>query len=136
MKNRAILFLVIGIFAIITSCSKSPSDMIVGEWRITNLQTTSDIPEDQLEAYNEQMEEMKKSSKIIFNEDGTFEQTILDETAKGKWNIDETGKILSKKNDDGNSENLTLSELTDNKMVTISKFDDITNTTTFEKVKK
>ena len=135
MKNLNYLLFIFAIIALFSSCSKNPSEMISGEWVIADLQTTSDIPEDQMEAYNAQIEEMKKSSKIIFKEDGTFEQTILDETTTGKWEISDDGKTLTKTSDSGDKETATIQELSDNKLVVVVEFDDIKNTTTFEKVK-
>ncbi len=135
MKNLNYLLFIFAILALFSSCSKSPSEMITGEWVIADLQTTSDIPEDQMEAYNAQIEEMKNSSKIVFKEDGTFEQTILDETTTGKWEISEDGKTLTKINDSGDKETALIQELSDNKLIVIVEFDDIKNTTTFEKVK-
>ena len=134
MKNFIALFLSITFLAIISSCSSSPADMITGEWQITDLQTTSDIPEDQMEAYKEQIEEMKKSSKIYFKADGSFEQTILEETGTGTWKVSEDGKILTT-DVDGNKEVKKIKELSSDKMVLVLEFDDNKTTTTLEKVK-
>jgi hypothetical protein len=134
MKNFIALFLSIAFLTIISSCSPSPADMITGEWQITDLQTTSDIPEDQMEAYKEQIEEMKKSSKIYFKADGSFEQTILEETGTGTWKVSEDGKILTT-DVDGNKEVKKIKELSSDKMVLVLEFDDNKTTTTLEKVK-
>jgi hypothetical protein len=134
MKNFIALLLTITFFAVISSCSPSPADMISGEWQIADLQTSSDIPEDQMEAYKEQIEEMKKSSKINFKADGSYEQTILDETSTGTWEVSEDGKTLIT-DVDGNKEVKKIQELSQDKMVLVLEFDDNTTTTTLEKVK-
>jgi len=134
MKNLSILILSIAILSFISSCSPSPSEMIIGEWKISDVQTTSDIPDDQMDVYKEQIEEMKKSSKIVFNEDGTIEQTILDETSTGTWSISKDGKTLTT-DIDGNKEVKKIKELTPEKMVLVLEFDNNKTTTSFEKVK-
>lgn len=129
--------ILIGLFSIllISSCTKSPAENIVGEWKITDIQTTSEIPEDQLEAYKEALDGMKESSKMVYNADGTYKKTISEMTTKGTWKISEDGKTLTEKSDDG-IESISISELTDKKFVSVSVIDDeTTNTITFEKVK-
>jgi len=130
--------ILIGLFAIllISSCTKSPAENITGEWKITDIKTTSEIPEDQIEVYKEAMEDWKASFKMVYNADGTYEKTISEETTKGTWEISEDGKTLTEKSDDGLEESVGISELTDKKFVSVSVVDDeTTNTMTFEKVK-
>jgi len=136
MKQLSVIL--IGLFSIliISSCTKSPAENIVGEWKITDIKTTSEIPEDQLEAYKEALDGMKASSKMIYNADGTYEKTISEMTTKGTWKISEDGKTLTEKSEDGITESVSISELTDKKFVSHSKLDEeTTNTMTFEKVK-
>ncbi|MCF6242852.1 MAG: hypothetical protein L3J74_16110 [Bacteroidales bacterium] len=134
MKKLSTLIFTISLFLFLSSCSQSAHDMITGEWQIVDLQTTSDIPDDQMEAYNEQIEEMKKSSKINFKANGSFEQTILDEEATGTWEVSEDGKTLTT-DVNGNKEVKQIQELSPEKMVLVLEFDDNKTTTTFEKVK-
>ncbi len=134
MKNLIGLLFMFLLIVSLASCSQSASDMVPGEWQITDLKTTSDIPEDQMEAYNAQIEEMKNSSKIVFKADGTFEQTILDETSNGKWEVSEDGKTLST-DIDGVKEVKKIEELSPEKMVLVVAFDSDTTTTTLQKVK-
>ena len=135
MKNLNFLLLIIATYAFISSCSSDPSEMIVGKWKIADIKTSTEISEDQMDAYNEQIEEMKNSSKITFKADGSFEQTILEETSTGNWKISEDGKTLTKKNEDGSSENLKIEKLTNDEMVIVSEFDDVKTTTSFKKEK-
>ncbi len=134
MKNLIGLLFMFLLIVSLASCSQSASDMIAGEWQISDIKTTSDIPEDQMESYNAQIEDMKNSSKIIFKADGTYEQTILDEVGNGKWEVSEDGKVLTTEVD-GNKEVKQVQELSPEKMVLVLAFDSDTITTTFEKIK-
>ena len=135
MKKIFISFLTIITIALISSCATSPSENMVGEWKITDIKTSYEVPEDQLEAYEEALEGMKESSKMIYNSDGTYEKTISEMTTKGNWKISEDGKLLKERSEDGINESVEIAELSDTKLVTISKLDDTENTMTFEKVK-
>ncbi len=120
---------------LISSCAKSPSENLVGEWKITDIQTSYEVAEDQIEAYKEALEGMKESSKMIYNADGTYEKTISEETTKGNWEISEDGKTLTETSEGGTVESVKVTELTDSKLITVSELDDTKNTMTFEKVK-
>ena len=136
MQKILLISLSIVSILLLSFCSKSPSENIVGEWKITDIQTTSEIPEDQLETYKEALEGMKESSKMVYNADGTYEKTISGMTSKGKWEISENGKTLKEKSEDGVDETVNILELTDSKFVSESVLDEeTTNTMTFEKVK-
>ena len=135
MKKIFISFLVLVSVVLISSCSKSPAENMVGEWKITDIKTTSEIPDDQLDAYKDALEGMKESSKMIYNSDGTYEKTISEMTTKGAWEISEDGKTLTETSAEGIIESVQVTELSDSKLVTISVLDDTKNTMTFEKVK-
>ena len=135
MKKIFISLLVLVSIVLISSCSKSPAENMVGEWKITDIKTTSEIPDDQLDAYNEALEEIKESSKMIYNSDGTYEKTISEITTTGTWEISENGKTLNETSEEETQESVEILELSDKKLVTVSVLDDIKNTMTFEKVK-
>ncbi len=135
MKKIFISLLVLVSIVLISSCSKSPAENMVGEWKITDIKTTSEIPDDQLDAYNEALEEIKESSKMIYNSDGTYEKTISEITTTGTWEISENGKTLNETSEEETQESVEILELSDNKLVTVSELDDTKNTMTFEKVK-
>ncbi len=135
MKKTFVSLLVIASLVLISSCSKSPAENLVGEWKITDIKTTSEIPEDQLDAYKDALEGMKESSKMIYNSDGTYEKTISEMTTKGTWEISEDGKTLTETSEEGTIESVELTELSDKKLVTVSELEDAKNTMTFEKVK-
>ena len=135
MKKTFITLLALISIALLSSCAKTPSENLVGEWKITDIKTTYEVPEDQIEAYKEALEGMKESSKMTYNADGTYEKNISGEITKGEWNISEDGKKLTETTENGSIESVILSEITDSKLVTISELDDTKNTMTFEKIK-
>jgi len=72
---------------------------------------------------------------MIYNSDGTYEKTISEITTTGTWEISEDGKTLNETSEEETKESVQILELSDKKLVTVSKLDDIKNTMTFGKVK-
>lgn len=135
MKKLFVIVLTIVFAGFISSCSKSPAENMTGEWKISDIQTTGEIPDDQMEVYKETMDGMKESSKLVYNADGTYEETILETTTTGTWKISDDGKKLTKKSEEGTKESVAILELSDSKFIAVSELGEIKNTMTFEKVK-
>lgn len=135
MKKTSYLFISLLIIAFISSCTKSPSDMIVGEWKISEIKTSEEIPDEQKEVYKQIMEDMKSSTKIEFKSDGTYQQTISEETTTGKWSFTENENTLVMINENGKTEPAKIIELTENKLVLENQLDQTKNTISWEKVK-
>jgi hypothetical protein len=133
MRNLKITSFIIVIAIAFASCSKTPAEMIVGEWKITDIQSSEEISEDLKETYNETLEEMKASSKMVIKVDGTFENSISETSSAGKWVLSEDAKTLTMTYDSGDEEVSTVEELTDTKLVTSIEINEVKNTITYEK---
>jgi hypothetical protein len=142
--------------SLLTSCSKSPKQLLIGEWRgqefeITNseniqtkvhdyiankydsalIQSNNQIEKEQLKlmkdssfkildkGFNDMQTMLKKiaaQSLYIFKEDMTFEKRY-EEIKKGTWNIDESGKKFTMKDEDGNVKECNILEISESKLV-------------------
>ncbi len=133
MKNLKITSCIIVIVMFFVSCSQKPSEMILGEWKISDIQSSEEIDEELVETYKQTIEEMKASSKMVIKADGTFENTISETSSTGKWLLSEDGKTLTMTYDGGNEEVSTVNELTESKLVTSIEVNDAKNTIVYEK---
>ena len=133
MKKTSYLLISLFFLSILLSCTKSPSDLIIGKWKIADIKTSEEIPEDQKEMYKQIMDDMKASTKMEFKEDGTYEQSIAEEINSGKWNISEDGKTLTLIDEKGKSEPATVLELAENILIVVNELDQTKNTITWEK---
>lgn len=91
---------VISVIILLTSCSitKKVAKTVVGKWEITSLK--SDSSKEYTEAFVNLTNEMLKGSYIKFNEDKTYELSVLGKLKKGTWRISEDGKkILTSEKD-------------------------------------
>ena len=63
MRNLKIASYIIIIAMFFASCAQEqkPSEMILGEWKISDIQTSEEISEDMAEDYQKSIEEMKSS---------------------------------------------------------------------------
>lgn len=133
MKNLTITSLIFILTIFLASCGQKPSEMIIGEWKIADIQSSEEISEELAETYQETIEEMKASSKMIINADGTFENIISESSSTGKWVLSEDAKTLTLTYDSGDEEVSSVEELTANKLVTSIEINEAKNTIVYEK---
>ena len=136
MKNLGIIASLLIVALFISSCSKKPSEMIVGEWKIVDIATSEEIPEEFVEDHKQAIDEMKASSLLVIKADGTFENTISESTSAGKWTLSEDAKTLKLIYEEGQEEVSTIEELTDTKLTTSIDVNSAKNTISFEKQMK
>lgn len=84
----------ISIIILLTACSitKKVSKSIVGKWEITALK--SEMSDEVSDVFFKTANKMLKGSYIIFNEDKTYEISVLGKITKGTWEISEDGKKI------------------------------------------
>jgi len=133
MKKTSYLLISLFIISFLYSCSKSPSELIVGKWKIADIKTSEEIPEDQKEMYEQTMSDMKVSSKMEFKADGSYERTEADSPTKGKWKISKDVKTLALVEENGEVTRKSIVELSENKLILFYDYNKFT--TTWKKVK-
>ncbi len=137
MKKTGILAALLLLIVFISSCSKKPSELIIGEWKVTDFALSQDVSEEIKQAQKETFDEMKESSSLVFNSNGTYNYIISMDTVNGKWVISPDAKVLTLTYPDGQQEISNIVELTELKLVTSTKIsNEFENTITFEKVEK
>jgi len=134
MKNFKITSFILIIALFLGSCAQKPSEMIVGEWKITDIQSTEEIPEELVEIHKQTIDEMKASSKLVIKADGTFENTISETTTAGKWTISTDAKNLTMVYEGGSDEVSNIDELTAAKLVVSIEINEAKNTIVYEKL--
>jgi len=135
MKNSALLAALLLISIFIASCTKEPSKLIVGEWQVSDIAFSQEIPDDVKQQVKETLDETKASSSWVINADGTFNKTILEESSIGKWVLSPDAKKMTLTYEDGNSEVSDIVELTELKLVVSFEINDSKNTISWEKKK-
>lgn len=133
MKKIQFSIIIIFLISFLFSCGQKPDEMIVGEWKIAEISSTNEIPEELKEAHKQSLDEMKESYLLVIKADSTFEHTISETTNVGKWNLSPDAKVLTLTYDNGVNEISNIIELSDMKLVTSVEFNDSKNTITFEK---
>ena len=116
MKKVLSYCLVIMMAAGIYACKKSKADMIVGKWKIGELNTGMEIPPERKAEFDKQIDELKKTAYFDFKKGGTMEMSMSGKTQKGTWKVTEDGKKFVNIAEGSNSvDSLNILELTDNK---------------------
>ncbi len=132
MKNLR-FFSLLAILAFIVSCGQEPREMLVGEWKISDISSSAEIADELKEAHQESINEMKETYLLVIKADSTFEHSVSETTSNGKWKLSEDAKTLTLTYDHGLVENSKIIELSANKLVTSVEFNNAENTVTFEK---
>ena len=114
---KKILNVLVAIASVVcfSSCSQTPQEMLVGTWKIDQIETDQEIPDDQKEFYDKMMEDLKNNSSFTFNADGTMLTKVEDQENKGEWKISEDGTTLTVK-ESGRETSSTIKELTSEKL--------------------
>jgi hypothetical protein len=118
------------------SCKNGKNSKIVGTWTISEISSTSEIPNELKANYQESMNDMKSTFLLVVKSDSTFERTLSGSMSKGKWKLSPDEKTLTLTYDDGGNEISNVMELTENKMVISIEMNEAKNTITYEKKKK
>jgi hypothetical protein len=124
------------LFLVVVSCGQEPMEMLVGEWKLTDISSTAEVSEDLKDAHQEIISEMKETYLLVLNADSTFVHTLLEGTSNGKWKIADDLKSLTLSYENGNIEVSKIVELSSNKMITSVEFNEAENILTLEKQAK
>lgn len=132
MKKYQISGLIIMI-SLFFACSQTAEDMVVGKWQLSDIKTSQDIDEAEKEDFNKAMEEMKKSTNMILNQDKTYESTINGVTTKGNWEVDSIGTRLTFTDESGLKTTSNITELSKNKLILEEEGEGVVSTLIFTK---
>ncbi|MBR2103865.1 MAG: hypothetical protein IJ933_01090 [Bacteroidales bacterium] len=69
------------------SCNQTPKQMLTGEFKITSITTDRKMPAEETEIWTQAMEDIKESTLLILNADGTMQETVSGVTTKGTWEV-------------------------------------------------
>jgi hypothetical protein len=136
MKRSGIIITLLLIIIVIASCSKKPAEIILGEWKIADFKLNQDVSAEIKEAQKATFDEMKESSSLTFNQNGTYTYIITQDTTIGKWVITDDAKTLTLTYPDGQQEISKVIELSEAKLITSTKMNEFESTITYEKQKK
>jgi hypothetical protein len=90
--------------------------MIVGKWKIGELNTGMEIPAERKAEFDKQIDELKKTAYFDFKKGGSMEMNMSGKSQKGTWKITDDGKRFINIAEGSNAvDSLNIIELTDNK---------------------
>ena len=109
MKTKATLIAIALIMAVmsLTSCNKTPKEMLTGEYAISSITTDLKMTSEEAGIWNKAMEDLKKTTTLILQADGKMQETINGVTKKGTW------EVLGEEGEEG--ETLVLKLIYENK---------------------
>ncbi|MDZ4752344.1 MAG: lipocalin family protein [Flavobacteriales bacterium] len=111
----------VAIVLTLAGCKSTPAKMVVGTWKIGEMDPGIEIPAEQLAKFEEMMKSVKESSTMEVKEDGTFIETMITNKlmeSSGTWSLSEDGLTFVRTEDETQiTDSLQVVELSDNKFV-------------------
>lgn len=118
-----------------SSSSTSSDGEIVGTWKLSDVSFGAAVPEGQEEVFQKMVNEMKESTRMTFNNDGTYENKTsmmgMEKIEKGKYRLE--GNTLTSISEDGREDVVELVELSSNKFIISTEEEGNKITLTFAK---
>ena len=81
---------------------------------VSNLKYTKEIPKDMQPAIDNSVNEMRKSFRITYNTDGTYNTQLNDNVLKGTWKMNWNSSKMTSVASNGTSKDFKIVELTEN----------------------
>lgn len=91
-------------FIIVSGCSKSAKEKVLGTWKLSKVE-------------GQELTKEELNATMTFNADGKFTATARDEKMEGTWEIDKEGKTMNLTFKESDKEVWNIQELTDAKLV-------------------
>ncbi len=132
-KNLRFTIIILSVF-LLSSCAKKPAELVVGKWKVADLKTTSEISNEQQEAFQNEMKKLIANSFLELKADNNFEKKYGGDNSSGIWSISEDGKKLTLMYGK-NKEVSTVNKLTEDTLSISITVNDEVNTIVFAREK-
>lgn len=96
--TRLTASIIIAAMTALTSCTQSPREMLIGEYKISDITTDQKMSDEARQTWQEATENIRQTTSLNLKADGKMEQTISGVTQRGTWEIygqeQEEGEIM------------------------------------------
>jgi hypothetical protein len=136
MKKYGFFLVIVLSVLMITSCKKTPHDLIKGNWDITKIENSSYSNPEDIAFFDKINSEVLAKEKFVF-EEGKISKS-MPEATNGSWKMDEKGTKLIidwGEKDVYSPHTFVIKSLTEDNLVIEEDFEEFTLTTSFAKVK-
>jgi len=123
MKNfKKFMLMLLVTSGILASCGKKDGDKLVKTWRVTDIETQTDLPDSVKTA-------MMADAKMVFTKDGHYTTAGGIGADEGTYTLDKEGKVLSTVSTSGKSNEVyNIDDLSDDKLKLTNKGNTVTCT--------
>ena len=101
VKQVKAIFCVVLMLLLLSGC-KDKSSLLIGTWKLKDIQYANPIPVGMKPVFDKYLVDMRKSFKLTYNADGTFNSTAMNGQAlQGKWKLNWNSSSISVVTDNG-----------------------------------
>jgi hypothetical protein len=111
VKQVKAIFCAAVILLLLSGC-KDKSSLLIGTWKLKDIQYATPIPPGMKAVFDKYVDDMRKSFKLTYNADGTFNSTAMNGQAlQGKWKLNWNSSSISVVTDNGQKKDYAVLEL-------------------------
>jgi hypothetical protein len=115
MKQSKQVFLFAALVLLLMTGCRDKSNLLVNTWTVSDLKYTSEVPKEMQGTVNESIEKIKKSFRLTYNADGTYNTQMNGQVLKGKWKMNWNSSKITSTTDNGITKDFKIIELKEDK---------------------
>lgn len=108
------LILILAAVMFISSCTDK-SKLLTKTWMVESLKYSHEVPAEMQPQIDRSIEEMRKSFRLTYNADGTYNTQNNAQALTGKWKLNWNSSAVTSTSDKGEKKEFKIVELTDSK---------------------
>lgn len=112
-KHSKLIVILVSIL-MLASCSDK-SKLLVKTWMVENLKYSHQVPAEMQPQIDKSVEELRKSFRLTYNTDGTYNTRNNDQVLNGKWILNWNSSVITSTPDKGEKKDFKIMELSENK---------------------
>ena len=108
------LILLLATVMFLSSCSDK-SKLLVRTWMVENLKYSKEVPKELQPQIEKSVEELRKSFRLTYNADGTYNTQNNEQVLNGKWKLNWNSSVITSTPDKGETKDFKIAELSETK---------------------
>jgi len=112
--NAAKVIVILTSVMLLTSCADK-SKLLLKTWMVENLKYSHEVPAEMQPQIDKSVEELRKSFRLTYNADGTYNTQNNEQLLKGNWKLNWNSSKITSTSDKGEQKEFKIMELSESK---------------------